>query len=485
MTQVPGDWEGLAPALRAVGDALASFTLSHSGGEERRRALRSLVTGYLVPRLHDPEGPLVVALVGGSGSGKSTLLNSLARGLISPAGPLRPTTLTPLVWSGAGLPSTLGDLEGLRADRGLVSEPAPPPGLVLVDTPPPSVLGDDGRAVAAAVLERADACLFVASGIRYADAAGWTLIDLAVLRRLPCLFVLNRLSGAPEIRQLLQGDFSRRLVARGALPGVAGGGVMGVAEGPILPESGGLAPESVAALRKRLEGWAEPVARREMVRGVVTAALGRVDGGLSGMRAALVDEAVVALSLADAVQEAYDRAGSGLEADLAEGRLAGLAGASPADLAVPAVRGSSRAARAVASAWEAQPGGRRLLAGRADLWVHGPVTGESAEVRLEEWRDGLPARAGAACGRTRLRRRRARRETEALARSCLDPAYQPPKGSVRRPGALAAAAEECRRQLTAAWREMLAEDAARFRELLGPVPSGALLARLRVEWEAP
>ncbi len=237
MTQDPGDWEGLVPALRGVGEALGSFTLSHGGGDGRRRELRSLVREYLVPRLLDPDSALVVAVVGGSGSGKSTLLNSLARRRISPSGPLRPTTTAPVVWSAEGLPPTLGGFPSLLAGRGIVADPPPPEGLVLVDTPPPSVVGESGRAMAATVLEAADACLFVASGIRYADAAGWDLIGLAARRRLPSLFVLNRLSGVPEIQHLLQEDFTRRLVSRGVLRGQGREGVVGVVEGPILPET--------------------------------------------------------------------------------------------------------------------------------------------------------------------------------------------------------------------------------------------------------
>jgi energy-coupling factor transporter ATP-binding protein EcfA2 len=485
MTQVPGDWEGLAPALRAVGDVLGSFTLSHSGGEDRRRALRSLVGGYLVPRLADPDGLLVVAVVGGSGGGKSTLLNSLARHRISPSSPLRPTTLAPLVWSGQGLPATLAGLPGLPSGRGMVSDPAPPAGLVLVDTPPPSVVGEDGRPAAASVLEVADACLFVASGIRYADAAGWDLIDLAVRRRLPSLFVLNRLSGAPEIQQLLQGDFTRRLIAQGALPGQGAEEVVGVAEGPVLPESGGLASDLVTAVRKELEAWADPATRRAMVHGVVTAALGRLDQGLAAMRAAIVDEVAAFLALADPIGAAYGRQTAGLEDDLSAGRLAALAEGPAGDLAVVVVRRGSRAARAVASAWESRPAGRRLLAGRVDLWAHGPGAAESAERRLEEWANSLPDQAAAACGRTLVRRRRARRETEALRRASLDPAFRPEQGSVRRPGALAGAAEEARRRLGEVLGGVLADDAARFRELLGPAPLGALLTRLRLEWEAP
>ena len=187
------------------------------------------------------------------------------------------------------------------AGRGLVTDPAPPEGLILVDTPPPAVAGDDGRPAAIVVLEAADACVFVASGIRYADAAGWELIDVAARRHLPTLFVLNRLPAAPEIQQLLQDDFTRRLAARGALADPGAGGVVGVAEGPILPDSGGLPPEWVSGLRKELEALADPLARRRTVARVAGAAVRQVRRGLDAVRTSLVDEAVAALALSDAV----------------------------------------------------------------------------------------------------------------------------------------------------------------------------------------
>jgi len=477
--------DGLVPALRAVDDALGSFTLTHSGGEGRRREVQALIRGYLLPRLQDREGALVVAVVGGSGSGKSTLLNSLAGRRISPSGPLRPTTTTPVVWSAGGLPSTLGGGAGLPGGRGVVSDPAPPAGLALVDTPPPSVVDEAGRPIAASILEVADACCFVASGIRYADAAGWSLIRLAARRGLPSLFVLNRLSGVAEIRRLLEADFARRLVAAGLLSAQGGESVLGVVEGPIDRDSGALPPESVAEIRQRLGAWADPLARRELVDRVAAASLSGLARGLADLRAGLVDEAVACLALADAVGAGYEPAAAGLAADLEAGRLAPLADGPPGDLAVVAVRRCSRAARAVASAWEADAAGRRLLGGRVELWAHGPRTAEAAGTLVEEWARTLPSRAAAACGRTRARRGRARREAEALRRTSLDPAHRPVPGKVRRPAALVAAAGEARRDLGEALRRVLEEDASRFRALVGSPPPGALLTRLRLDGEAP
>ena len=477
------DLDRLIPDLRAVSDALGSFRLAHAGGDEARRALRSRILNYLVPRLLDPDAALVVAVVGGSGSGKSTLLNSVARRRLSPSGPLRPTTVEPVVWTGEGLPPTLGGFRALVAGRGLVADPPPPEGLILVDTPPPSVAGDGGRPAALAVLDAADACVFVASGIRYADAAGWELIDLAARRRLPTTFVLNRLPAAPDIQNLVVTDFTRRLVARGVLDGAGEGGVVGVAEGPILPETGGLPPEWVGGLRKELEALADQPARRQTVNRVAAAAVRQVRRGLDGMRAALVDEAVAGLGLADAVEAGYRAVAADLAGALQGGRLGALAGEAPAALEAVVVRRCSLAARSVAAAWEAGPAGARLLEGRPEMWAYGPEAAEEASRRVAAWASSLGPLAASACGRAWWRRRRARRQVEALHRMALDPFYRPEPGTVRHPTVLLRAAREARGSLADAWRAVLDADAGRFRSLVGPVPSGALLARLRLDEE--
>jgi energy-coupling factor transporter ATP-binding protein EcfA2 len=482
----PGeDLDGTVPALRSVADALGSFRLEHSGADLGRTELRSRIRDYLVPRLLDPDSALVVAVVGGSGSGKSTLLNSVAGRRISPSGPLRPTTTAPLVWSAEGLPPTLGGFPSLLAGRGLVSDPAPPEGLILVDTPPPAIAGKDGRSAAIAILEAADACVFVSSGIRYADASGWELIDLAARRCLPTLFVLNRLPAAPEIQQLLEDDFTRRLVARGVLADPGARAVVEVVEGPILPETGGLPPEWVIGLRKELAALADPLARRRAVTRVAATALRQVRSGLDAVRAGLVDEAVAGLALSDALEAGYRAVGRDLDGALQSGRLAALAGEAPAALAAVAVRRCSLAARAVAESWEAQPAGTRLLHGRPELWAHGPAASEEAGKRVASWFAGLGPLAAEACGRAWWRRRRARRQVEALYHMALDPFFRPEPGTVRHGTVLVRAAKEARGRLAEVMREVLEDDAARFRALLGPVPTGALLARLRLDGEAP
>ena len=476
----------MVPALRGVSDALGSFRLEHSGGDAGRRALRAQIRDYLVPRLLDPDSALVVAVVGGSGSGKSTLLNSVARRRISPSGPLRPTTTAPLVWSGEGLPPTLGGFPSLVAGRGLVADPAPPEGLILVDTPPPAVAGDDGRPAAIAVLEAADACVFVASGIRYADAAGWELIDVAARRHLPTLFVLNRLPAAPEIQHLLQDDFTRRLVARGVLADPGAGGVVGVAEGPDPPGERG-APAGVGERPAQGAGGpgrpARPAADggpggrcRGAPGGTRPGRRARRPGGRGGGRPRLVRRGGCRLpgggrgprrgasgrTPGGAGRRGSRSPGGGGGAALQPGGAHGGGGVGGRAGGGPSAGGPSRTVgprgrdRRGGGAERDGLGGRSGAAGRGSLrprLVAPPASPEAGGGPApHDPRPLLPARAGARC---------------AMPRSCC--------GRRRKPGA--------------AWSTpggpVLESDAARFRALVGPVPSGALLARLRLDGEAP
>ncbi|MDH3250273.1 MAG: 50S ribosome-binding GTPase, partial [Acidimicrobiia bacterium] len=87
-SRVRADLDALADAVDA-----ATFRFSTDNARaERRDRVSALLRRYLVPRLADPEGPLLVALFGSTGSGKSTLVNSLAGRDVSIAGALRPTT---------------------------------------------------------------------------------------------------------------------------------------------------------------------------------------------------------------------------------------------------------------------------------------------------------------------------------------------------------------------------------------------------------
>jgi len=473
--------ESLVPALREVADALGSFDLRHSGRDRERLALRASIRDYLVPRLLDPEGPLVVAVIGGSGSGKTTLVNSLAGRALGAAGPLRPTTLTPLVWTGDGLPPTLAGFRSLMQGEGLVSDPPPPEGLVLVDTPAPEI-EDGGAPIAAAVIGAADACIFVASAGRYADVIGWDLIGLAARRGLPSVFVLNRVPGHPETAQMLREDLIRRLASRGLIGRGGLGAVVDIEEGPILAEGGGLPREWITGLRKEVAALGEPLLHREILHRVVTASLDSLERGLTGMRGAVVDEALLHIGLGDTVRRAYRSEADLLDEALRSGALSDFGGDDPAvNLAAVAARRASRAARGAASGWEDHPAGAPLLTGRPDLWVHGVDTVAYGRKAVAAWADALPGAVREASPRRWMRRRTARAIADALRRAAVDFRHRPEPSMLRRLPGFEARRRLARDDLETVLRRVLDHDAERFAATRGESPSGDALSRLWLE----
>jgi len=482
---VPAAVESLVPVLRDTADALGSFSLDLIGRDASRRAARSAVRDYLLPRLIDSEGSLVVAIVGGSGSGKSTLLNSLAQHRLSAAGPIRPTTTDLVVWSGQGLPPTLGGFPALMAGQGLRLDPLPPDGLVLVDTPPPQVVGEDGRSVAEAVLSVADVCIFVASGIRYADAAGWDLLGMAARRGLPIVCVLNRLTEDPETERLLRADLAGRLSARGMVHRVGNGAVVTVAEGPVLPAIGGLPREWTRGLRKEMEALADAAARRSTVDNVVEASLVCLRRDLQRLRSDLLDDALARAELGDRVRLGFGAEEDRLAALLAGGEFRGLCstgGDFTGDLAAIVVRRASRAAGAAAQLWDDHPVGAMIIDRHPELWSHGVGAIGAARAELDEWMEDLRSRIAGSWGRWRRMRRRAlARCALAVASVTIHPGHRPDVRTVKLVAGFGAEVEQARECLAEAMRRILESDAGRFAEVLGPPSSGAALGRLRID----
>ncbi len=92
----------LLDALSALRDrvAAARFPLPLAGAPRARAnrdELLAQLDDYLVPRLKEPEAPLLAVVGGSTGAGKSTLVNSLVGRRVSEAGVLRPTTRTPVL----------------------------------------------------------------------------------------------------------------------------------------------------------------------------------------------------------------------------------------------------------------------------------------------------------------------------------------------------------------------------------------------------
>src|SRR3954471_4577477 len=92
----------LLDTLSALRDrvAAARFPLPLPGAPRARAnrdELLAQLDDYLVPRLREPEAPMLAVVGGSTGAGKSTLVNSLVGRRVSEAGVLRPTTRTPVL----------------------------------------------------------------------------------------------------------------------------------------------------------------------------------------------------------------------------------------------------------------------------------------------------------------------------------------------------------------------------------------------------
>ncbi len=211
----------LLDALSALRDrvAAARFPLPLAGAPRARAnrdELLAQLDDYLVPRLKDPEAPLLAVVGGSTGAGKSTLVNSLVGRRVSEAGVLRPTTRTPVLvchpedhhwFSGMRVLPDLtrvwvpqreqGDellLPGEDPTRVLRIETADtmPPGLALLDAPDVDSLVADNRVLASELICAADIWVMVTTAARYADAVPWHLLRTAKEYNATLVTVLDR-----------------------------------------------------------------------------------------------------------------------------------------------------------------------------------------------------------------------------------------------------------------------------------------------------
>jgi energy-coupling factor transporter ATP-binding protein EcfA2 len=198
----------LATSLEAL--SIPATTDRDRLGARRDWILRT-IRGYLIPRIEDPTGPMVVVFAGPTGAGKSTLLNSVAGGDHSIAGPLRPTTKAPLVLASrdhAASYSTIGGV-GCR----VVTGRAPILGeLTLVDTPDIDSTSLEHRAIAETMIDNADVVVYVTSASRYADLVPWEVLRRAHSRGVPVVPVLNRIKSSTSGALA---DYKTRLLAEG------------------------------------------------------------------------------------------------------------------------------------------------------------------------------------------------------------------------------------------------------------------------------
>lgn len=341
--------------------AAARFPLPLNGVERARRSQKELLAqldDYLLPRLRDPDAPLLAVVGGSTGAGKSTLVNSLVGRRISEAGVLRPTTRTPVLvchpedqhWftSRRVLPR-LGRVQVPRAEAEDTHPPARsfepqertraqeevelpadalalriesdeslPTGLALLDAPDIDSLVMANRDLAAELICAADIWVLVTTASRYADAVPWHLLRTAKEYDVTLATVLDR------VPHQITGEVSRQYAAMLERAGLAGIPRFTV---PELPESAGgsrglLPATAVEPLRAWLAHQVtNPVARDRAVGRTAEGALASLRGRVPELAAAAASQHATAVRLAQQIEEAYAHASRAVHEQLKTGRL--------------------------------------------------------------------------------------------------------------------------------------------------------------------
>ncbi len=472
-SSVQDDLEAIADALEA-----ASFRLPFDDRADHEKARRDLATSvrrFLLPRVADTEAPVVGLLTGPTGSGKSTLLNSLAGRRLSATGPVRPTTVEPVIWAHrrhAGrywqeFVARVEEHAGPSAEIIVGDEPLLED-LTLVDSPP--LPDGDGPEM----LELADLCIFVTSATRYADARTWELLDSIRGKGLPVLFVINRVPRDASSSRAVVEDFADKLAAARFLPSPDPAQLFVVYEHRIDVSTDGLPPGSVAGLRQELMELGDDEVRHQLASAAVSALaadLGRRSKELAALARLEAGHGRELLAMAE---RSYNARIAAIGTDLEHGRFAELATDWQPDLlATRLARHIGTAAQESASAWSEDPVGRRLVAGPGEgLWQASPQAEEAAATALAAWEVALRRLAAERSRRGRMVRFRRKRFAVRLregaltgAGAAVDPKLAKRYGDQ---GAVAVV-RAARSALLEAVGEAFQADASRFRAAVGPI----------------
>ena len=322
------DLAGALPRLRDTAAAVR-LDLEMAGAEAARRTRDDLVAqvdGHLLPRLAQMDAPVLIVVGGSTGAGKSTLVNSLVGTEVSPAGVLRPTTRAPVLvchpdelrWFGDQriLPSLPRATGGTPAPGTLqlVSTPALPPGLALLDSPDIDSVLAENRALANQLLAAADAWLFVTTAARYADAVPWEFLETARDRGTALSVVLNRVPD--DARDEVSTHLAQMLRAH----------ALGLAELLIVPEvalDAALLPDAaLAPVRRWLDSLAaDAQARADLIRRTLRGAIASLPGRIAAIERGAAEQLAVAAELIAEVDDAYAAALREVEEALRSGSL--------------------------------------------------------------------------------------------------------------------------------------------------------------------
>ncbi|MCZ7460207.1 dynamin family protein [Streptomyces sp. WMMC940] len=329
----------LIDALSALRDRVAAVRLplplpGAPRARQTRAELLAQLDDYLVPRLKDPDAPLLAVVGGSTGAGKSTLVNSLVGRRVTEAGVLRPTTRTPVlvchpddrhwfadmrvlpnftrVWlpqqdeteQSPGTARGRTKTKGKPEERALRVETAAslPPGLALLDAPDIDSLVVENRIMASELICAADVWIMVTTASRYADAVPWHLLRTAKEYDAMLVTVLDRVP-----HQVIN-EVSRQYAA---LLTKAGLGHVPRFTIPELPESAGggrgLLPDTaVAALRDWLAHRAlDPAARQQTVVRTAAGVIDSLNARMPELAGAVAAQYAAAVRLSAAVEEAY------------------------------------------------------------------------------------------------------------------------------------------------------------------------------------